>query len=323
MEKNRYLLYGTDHYCIKNKTLSILNLHNISLECAEFYDMDESLLDEAITSAMTIPFLDEKKAVVISNASFLSQNKSPKELNHQFDLFLSYWNNPNPTTVLIIQAPYERLDSRKNLVKIIQDQAEVTICQKNESEDLYALIKDILKEKEKTIDANALQLFVSRTSYDKTLMMNELDKVLMYIDKDTKIDISIIREVVSRNLEDNIYQLVNAVLSQDGRTIMSIYQDLIKINTEPMWMIGVIVNKFQEILYTKELIHLNYQFEDIMKYFSVTKGRAYYMVKNAKEVEDQMLMRYLSQLEMLDYQIKSGQIDKRIGLELFLLKINK
>jgi DNA polymerase-3 subunit delta len=60
--------------------------------------------------------------------------------------------------------------------------------------------------------------------------------------------------------------------------------------------------------------------EAIMKFFNATKGRAYYILKNANEIPEQKLFQYLSELEMLDYQIKSGQIDKKIGLEMFLFK---
>lgn len=323
MEKNLYLLYGVDRYTIKNKTFDLLKKLNIDRSGAEFYDMEEVLIDEAVNSAMTIPFLDDFKAVVLTNASFLSLAKPTKELNHSFHSLLRYWLNPNPSTIFIIQAPYEKLDIRKPLVKTILDHAEVIVCQKEESEDTYLTIKKVISEANMTIDANALQLFVSRTLVDKTLMMNELDKVLMYSKGLQNIDISIINDVVSRNLEDNIYQLVNAVLIQDEKMIMGIYQDLSKINTEPMWMISAIISKFQEVLYTKELMKLNYQFDQMMKHFNVSKGRAYYMIKNAKEVDETLLMHYFNQLEILDYQIKSGQIDKKIGLELFLLKISK
>lgn len=45
MEKNLYLLYGVDRYTIKNKTFDLLKKLNIDRSGAEFYDMEEVLID--------------------------------------------------------------------------------------------------------------------------------------------------------------------------------------------------------------------------------------------------------------------------------------
>jgi len=85
-------------------------------------------------------------------------------------------------------------------------------------------------------------------------------------------------------------------------------------------MIGVLMNKFQEILLTKELLREKKTFEDVMKYFAASKGRVYYMMKNAKEIDDNSLFQTIVRLEKLDYEIKSGLVDKNLGFEVFMLK---
>lgn len=320
MANNIYLLYGTDRFCIKDTTSKILRTQNILFESAELYDMEEVLLEEAMNAAQTIPFLEDQKAVVLQNAFFLSNEKTTKDQNQDIDSLLLYLRNPNPTTTLIIQVPSEKLDTRKNIVKMLMDVAKVEMCQKEETEELYQFVKAKIKEASKQIDPSALQLFISRTSFDKMFMKNELEKLLLYTYEIDKIEMNHVRDVVSRNLEDNIYQLVNALLANEQAQMMQIYYDLLKINTEPVWMMGVIIAKFQEILYTKELLKTKATQEEIMKFFNASKGRVYYIMKNAKEVPYQSVLTYLSLLEQLDYQIKSGQIDKKMGLELFLLK---
>jgi DNA polymerase-3 subunit delta len=60
--------------------------------------------------------------------------------------------------------------------------------------------------------------------------------------------------------------------------------------------------------------------KDIQKHFKVSRGRAYYMVKNARDVTKAQLDRYLNRLSDLDVAIKSGKTDKQLGLEMFLLQ---
>jgi DNA polymerase-3 subunit delta len=321
LEKVLYLLYGTDSYLCKQEIQKIIESNHIEQESVENYDLDESSIEDALSAAMTIPFLSDYKAVILLNVWSLSQSKTSKDAKDLDDGFMRYIENPNPSTILIIVVPSEKLDSKKQAVKYLLDYATVTLCQTKDAEDLYGKIKNIIKEHNQTIDANALQQFIGRVGSDPRTLENEIDKLLLFTEGKPKIDLQMVREITSRNLEENIFSLVNAILSKDKQVMMNIYQDLIKVNIDPMWMIGVIMNKFQEILYTKELLRQNRPFDEIMKYFQASKGRVYYMVKNAKEIEDIMLMDYFEKLGFLDFQIKSGQIDKELGLEMFLFQI--
>lgn len=311
-----YLLYGNDNYLLKSRTEKVWKELQIEEESVEIYDFEETSIDNVLSSAMTIPFLTEKKAVVWTNALFLTTAPVEKEFSN-IELYLE---NPNPSTTLIIVCPAQTLDRKRKVVKLVLDKAEVIVCNKEEHQDLYGEIKRIIKENGKSIEANALQQFISRVGNDSLTMMNELDKLMLYSEGIDKIDIQMVREVTTRNLEENIFTLVNAILAKDDQLIMHIYKDLLTMNVDPVWMMGVMMSKFQEILYTKELLQSKRSFEDIMKYFQASKGRVYYMVKNAKETTDDGLYDYMSELETLDYQIKSGQIDKFIGVEMFLYR---
>ncbi len=321
LEKNLYVLYGQDSFYLKEELNKIIKMERIENEAIEYFDSDETLLEDIIASAMTIPFLTEEKAVVLQNARFLSTAKGQKEEDNQLIAFERYLKNPNPTTLFIILVPEPSLDKKKQVVKQLLDHAEVIECIKEQNEDTYAKIKGILHANNFQIDANALQQFISRTSYDSLTMMNELEKLMLFSEGKTQITMDMVRQVVSRNLEENIFNLVNAMLAKDKHLMMSLYADLLELNVDPVWMIGVIVSKFQEILYTKEMLSQKKSFEEIMKYFSASKGRVYYMTKNARDTDDQALFVYLSKLENLDYEIKSGKIDRFIGLEMFLYKM--
>ena len=53
----------------------------------------------------------------------------------------------------------------------------------------------------------------------------------------------------------------------------------------------------------------------------VSPNRAYYMIKNVSEFPIDKIKKYLDALAVLDFKIKSGQVDKKIGFEEFLLNI--
>lgn len=320
MNTNCLLFYGNDSYLIKKNLDILFQTNEIMSQDIQTYDYEEEGIEVAITSAMTLPFLSDKKGVIIRNCSFLSDtNNASKE---EIEILMGYINFLNPTTLMVLLAPYEKLDSRKNIVKFLNKNIEVREYNiKAKSDDIYDFVKEEVKKNNLTIDPLALTQFVNRIGNDSTLLENELNKLITYAIDKGNITSDMIYEIVTKDIDDNIFELVNSVLEKDINKCMDIYQDLKSIKIDPVWMLGTIGNKFQEILYTKELIKQKYRKEDIMKYFRASSGRVYYMMLNAKNVDDEQLMSILSQLEELDYKIKSGQIDKFLGIELFLLNL--
>jgi DNA polymerase-3 subunit delta len=219
-------------------------------------------------------------------------------------------------------APYEKLDSRKNIVKYLTKAIDnKQFSSSKESSTIYEYIQDEVRKNGLSIDPLALTQFVNRIGNNTVMLENELQKLITYSLNKKSIDSDMVYEIVTKDIDDNIFDLVNAVTNREISKAMDIYNDLKSIKIDPIWMLASIGNKLQEILYTKELLRLNYRKEDIMKYFKASSGRVYYMIQNANNVEDQLLIDTLSKVEELDYQIKSGQIDKFLGIELFILSL--
>jgi len=318
MNPNCILLYGDDQYTIKKQTDLILKSSGIFIQDIEIYDYEENGLESAIQSAMTLPFLAEQKAVILKNCVFLTDKKNISiEESNILKQYISY---VNPTTIFIMTVNSSKLDFRKGLVKYLSKNIEnKQYSNKNNIDQIYDYIKSEVEKNKLTIDSLALTQFVNRIGNDSEMLEQELEKLITYALDKKHITSDMVYEIVSRDIENNIFELVNAFLEKDINKTMEIYSDLKSIKIDPIWMLNVIVNKFQEILYTKELLKSKYSREDIMKYFKASRGRVFYMIQNAKNIDYNQLVHLLEKSEKLDYQIKSGQIDKSLGLELFLL----
>ena len=133
------------------------------------------------------------------------------------------------------------------------------------------------------------------------------------------IDINTIKKVITKNVEDNVYEITNNILENKQSKALEIYNDLIQHSEDPLRILGILVNKYREILHVKLLLKDNKDQAAIAKYYRCSSGRAYYMVKNAKSVNMSTVKKHLRKLEEIDYKIKTGQLDKKIGLELFIL----
>ncbi len=318
MNSNCVLLYGNDSYAIKNNLEKILETSEINAEDTEYYDYEEEGMETALQSAMTLPFLVDKKAVVLKNCSFLTEQKNIT--TEESEALRNYCGFINPTALFVMTVGTDKLDYKKNIVKHLTKNIDFKqFNTKNDTDTIYKYVRDEVEKNGLSIESLALTQFVNRIGNDSEMLENELAKLITYSLGKKKITSDMVYDIVTKDLDDNIFELVNAIIEKDIKKTMEIYNDLKSLKIDPIWMLTVITGKFQEILYTKELLNLKYKNEDIMKYFNASRGRVYYMMQNARNIDDDLLVRLLEQTEELDFKIKSGQIDKDLGIELFLL----
>ncbi len=189
IEKNQmapvYLVLGEEQVNaekIKQKLIA-----NFPEEEREFnigiYDMEEVTLSTALADAMSVPFFGEKRLVFINRPYFLTGEAKKVKLEHDLDELIAYVNDPEPTTVLVLMAPYAKLDERKKVVKQIKQKAVVV---DNSPLTEMAVRKHLLAElaqKGYTIDPRALEILLQRTDANLTAIANELPKLLLKINR--------------------------------------------------------------------------------------------------------------------------------------------
>jgi len=318
MNRNCYLFYGEDHFMIKKETDLVFKENEIDPTMIEVYDGEEEGIDSAITNAMTLPFLADKKGVVIKNATFLTADKSIS--SQEAEKIISFCEMKLDQTILVIQVSDSNLDFKSKLVKYLNKNIVVKKYVVNDKEfDVYKYVKNELSKHNLKIQPYALTQFINRANVNMDNLNNELQKLIYYSYNLDEIDSETVFQIVTREIEDNIFDLVNALLLEDKDKVFKVYYDLLDHNIKATQILSVVASKFLEILYTKSLMKIKYNKVDIEKFFGYSSGRVYYMMKNASETSEQILFDNISYLAELDYQIKSGKIDKDIGPELYFI----
>lgn len=320
MSDSVFLFYGNDSYIIKAKTNQIIAKHKIDDFNVTTYDMEEKSIEDALNDACTIPFMSEKKVVIIKNAYFLSSAKKPKkEVKQNLEAFNRYLENPCEETLLIVLAPYGKLDERKSITKTLKAHSIVEECKPLKEQDLRSWIKRQLGKNDIKIDTDALNELMSRVENNTEVLVNETQKLVLYAEGKRKVDIDMIKKVITKNVEDNVYEITNMLLENNRSKALEIYYDLVQHSEDPLRILGILVNKYREILHTKLLLNAGKDKAYIASYFHATSGRAYYIMKNSRGVSIELVEKHLRTLEDMDYKIKTGQIDKKLALELFIL----
>lgn len=306
-----YLLLG-DRYRVERKAKEIIKSVGVDEFNVISYDIDEVELSDAITDAQTIPFMSDEKVVVIKNEDFRDTDKLYEDFLYLVDAI------PNFLTLII--TPNKEMDKRSKIYKRLSKVGEVIEYSSLEADKLKNAIVNYLDQRELRYDNRAILELITRTEGNTQLVMNELEKIDNYYNKGDHIYLEDIEDLVVRNTENDVFQLVNAVVDRDINKAMTKCNDLL-LSEDPMRLLGLISRKVREINYAKSLITKGYSDEDLMKFFRASKGRVYYIKKNANQVTLEYVAEQMDRLADLEMKIKKGLLDKRVALELYLLNI--
>lgn len=321
MNERLFLLVGEDQHAIKKRTQAILLSSGINLQDTEIYDLDEVTPEDAINAAMTIPFFSDRKAVVFQNANLLGESKLGKDSETTLEYFTRYFQSPSESTLLIIQVFRPNLTLPKPMKALLELNAIIENFQAVVKQDFYQEAKSQFAKANKTITPDALEELVMRTQESKTMMTHEIEKINLYLESENVVTLSNIELLTPRNMEDNIFELINQIVARDKVHALRLLKDLLKRNIDPVTILTMLSSKFLEIAHAKALIRQKASQEEMMKYFNYSKGRLYYVQKNATSFPEEVLETTISKLAEFDYLIKSGQLEKQLALELLLLQL--
>ena len=315
MTESIYVLYGNNEFLL-NLTLE-QKIESFSVDPFNVlrYDLLESPAEDCLEDLQTVSFFAEKKVIILRNIQVV-ESLGEGEINR----WKSYFEKPNPDVILIIVLS-ELLPEASLLGKELLKFGYMEKVKEMDKKEYPAFVRNFFSKYHYTITESAIDQLLERTHMDFTLIGQEAEKLMLFAYDSKEITEKDVLLLVSRNLEENIFELTNALLAKNDAKTIEIYYDLVARNEDPIRILNHITGKIRELMHTKLLLEKGLRQEQIAEHFAIKSGRIYYLIKNAQSISMEVLETHLQKLSKLDYDIKSGQIDKKLGLELYLLGV--
>lgn len=309
-----YLFYSKESFLIKKEIKKIIDENNIDEININQYDLNEDTVKDVIDDSETFSMFDDKKIIIINNAYIFSTKKSNIEQDEK--LLEKYFDNVNPSTILIFNFIDAKLYDKKNIVKALKKVG--TIKDLDTSNDIKTVIKDMFNPYK--IDNSLISLLIDRVGTNLIMLETEIEKIKTYKDKNLTITNDDIINLTHENIEANMFLLVDMIINKDKQKALSIYHEMLNMNEEPIAIIVTLANKIRSLYQTKELYRKGYSEFDIASILGVKPGYLYYLKDSLRKYDSATLYKLLDKLADLDYDIKRGKIDKNMGLELFIIE---
>ena len=305
-----YLLYGVktliDSYIDKIKKKEKIEDINISK-----YSVDDNI-ENIIEDASTISLFDSKKLIIVENELLFNGKKTIDTSNLE-----NYISNYNPNTILIFISYSDTIDSRKKLFELIKDKGKVEKL--NQINNINDYIKTLFKDYK--ISNNSIKLLVKRTGNDIDRIYQEANKIMIYKINDKIITDKDIIDCTTQKIDLNIFTFIDNIINKNKKESIKTYKEMIKIGEEPIKIIVMLANQFRLMYQVKVLRKKGYNEDDMANILQVKKYPVHLAIQKSLKYSDEILLKYLEDLADLDIKIKSGEIDKNLALELFLIRI--
>ena len=199
-----YFLMGEEPYYI-DKLANAFAKNVLSAEEQEFNQVilygKEIETAQAIAEAKQFPFGSDKRVVIIREAQHLKD----------IDLFDTYLDNVQPSTLLVICYKGKSVDKRKKFGKTLASKCVVFESKKLYDNKIPGWISAYISDKGFKIDNSAISVLAEYIGTDLSKITNELEKLMLVVKKEEQITTTLIEYHIGISKDYNIFELQNAL----------------------------------------------------------------------------------------------------------------
>ncbi|MEP1488421.1 MAG: DNA polymerase III subunit delta [Algibacter sp.] len=200
-----YFLMGEEPYYI-DKISDFIESNVLAEEEKGFNQMAlygrDVTIEDIAGHAKRYPMMAERQVIIIKEA---------QDLSRTIEKLVSYANNPQPTTVLVVNYKYKKLDKRKALYKTIKKIGVVYESKKLYENQVSDWIRRVLAPKDYTISPKAAQMLVEFLGTDLSKINNEIEKLQIILPKGSQITPELIEENIGISKDYNNFELRKAI----------------------------------------------------------------------------------------------------------------
>ena len=200
-----YFLMGEEPYYIDK--ISDFIEQNVLLEEEKGFNQmvlygRDVTIDDIVGNAKRYPMMAERQVLIIKEA---------QDLSRTIEKLVDYALNPQPTTLLVVNYKYKKIDKRKALYKAIKKIGVVYESKKLYENQVGEWIRRVLSPKDYSITPKAAQMLVEFLGTDLSKISNELEKLQIILSKGSQITPELIEENIGISKDFNNFELRKAV----------------------------------------------------------------------------------------------------------------
>lgn len=311
------LLYGTDEFAIARR------LADIAAQ-TDKDGMNTSRLEARLTSdeelnnaVNAMPFLSDKRLVIIANPS---QKYGAGEPRKKFTEFLG---KIPPTTQLVIYETVEPKEAEKHwLVKWVSknENAKAEALMAPKARDMTGWIVNEMKRQGGKISSEAAKRLAELVGADTRQAAQEIAKALAYVNWARPVEVQDVEAVCVSTAEVDIFAFVDSLAAGNGQQSQSMLRKMLE-EQDAAAIFPMIVRQFRLLVQAREIVEARGMVQDVQEALGVHPFVAGKIFQQAGRFTMRTLEAVYRRLLKMDEAAKTSAMPLDTALEMFVVEL--
>ncbi|WP_350342512.1 DNA polymerase III subunit delta [Proteinivorax tanatarense] len=322
---NLYLLYGNERYWIEKNLNNIFK--TVFAKDDEMKDYNYDLIGSDFTLNRVeevlqgLPFMSDKRLVVLKNTGLFKKNGSKKEKELE-NLLIEYLNNPNPQIVLVVaEVECHNVKSRK-IYKLIHKEGTILHCNSLKPYEIRQWIKEQFENHNIKVTGGIINTLAASLDNNLYTLENEINKIVAYLGDKETLTIEDVNAVCAFANNDNIFELIDKISEGKSSDAIKVLHKMNKNGTHYLLIYSMIVNHFRLLTKVLDFTQRGYTSKNINNKLKLHPFRLEKAIKQTSLFTLKNLHKKLSILAKYEGKIKQGKIEGVQGLEMAIVEMN-
>ena len=286
------------------------------------FNMDEDGIDEVLQEASYFSMFDTKKCIIVKNSKLFlaSKNADTLKIKEDSEKLLKYLECENNNTMIIFVVN-GKVDTKKKIYNTLNEAGNVFLFKQMTKTEMKNELSRMVIDKKFKIEDKSLWYIINNTLGNFDLAVNELNKIFIYYNQPTSILYEDVCNITSHSLENNNFKLIDAIISKNLELSMQLLEDAYTLKVEPSVIIALIYREFKLMLSIKVYEMNKYSYQNILSELNLAEWQYNKLITNLRNYNIRELKEEIVKLSNIDYEYKSGLINKDVILINYIIDL--
>ena len=316
-----YLFEGEEEH-IKRSALSQLES---ALNLGTFSDMNVTAMkdpdaDKLIAASETLPFMSDKRLVVVRESGMLSGKAKDYDEASSAERLKDYLPALPETTVLVF---YVRgaADKRKKLYQTIKKCGKIVTFDRLDQRQLQSYIARTLKKAGLAVTSDACDRLIYSVGDDLTTVLSETEKLIAYCDGRDNVTADDIRAVCSARTEYRVFELAQTVLEGRSTQAFAMLRALLTDGEQPLMLLALLNRQCRQVYDAKICMNKGQSQAAIAGMLGIPPFAVKQLTALARMYSEEALSQMVRRCTQIEFDVKAGRLAEESAMEQAMLHI--
>ncbi|PKM41721.1 MAG: DNA polymerase III subunit delta [Firmicutes bacterium HGW-Firmicutes-8] len=339
-----YLFFGEetylrDRYLARFLALIPEEVRDFNTDIVDGRDVE---IEAVINMATTLPFMSERRLVVVKNADFFktrrktqvengpdTEGKTNKDLPEDREdhgekgttvdnTVLAYLESPPASTCLIFCT--DSVDKKRRIYKMLEKKGQVVEFSSFKGRSLNEWIEHRARQLGKVIEPAAVAGLVTAVGSSLQHLSTELEKLACCSGQE-KITAADVGQMVGKTVELSIFELVDAVGERNHQKAIKMAREMAFLGEPVIKILFMVARQFRLLMRVKGFQEQGYTGSQLAGKMQVHPFVTQKCIKQAKNFTLPELKSAMEKILSADADIKNGRQEAILALELLIISL--